>query len=94
MVGESIEENPEGVWQVICEFGVTEDEDMRIAVATVLLEHLLEYHFTTYFPRLEEKIKGGSSLLADTLRRCWAFGRAEAHWNEVRALLDHYEAGQ
>jgi hypothetical protein len=88
VVGEFIEENPEGVWDVICEYGVSDDEDMRAAVATVLLEHLLQYHFWVYFPRLKEKIKGGSSLLADTLSRCWAFGQAEAHWGEVEALLN------
>jgi hypothetical protein len=88
VVGEFIEENPEGVWEVICEHGVSDDDDMRTAVATVLLEHLLEYHFSAYFPRLKEKIKDGSSLLADTLSRCWAFGQAEAHWSEVKALLN------
>jgi hypothetical protein len=88
VVGEFIEENPEGVWEVICEYGVFDDEDMRTAVATVLLEHLLEYHFSVYFPRLKGKIKDGSSLLADTLSRCWAFGQAEVHWSEVKALLN------
>ncbi len=89
VVGESIEGNPEGVWQVICEYGVSEDEDMRAAVATVLLEHLLEYHFAAYFPRLEVKIKEGAPLLKDTLRSCWAFGQAEARWGEVLELLNH-----
>lgn len=88
VVGEDIEENPEPVWQVICQFGVSEDEDMRAAVATVLLEHLLEYHFAAYFPRLKEKIEGGTLLLADTLSRCSAFGQAKAYWSEVKALLN------
>ena len=87
VVGESVEENPEDVWRVICEFGVSEDEDMRVAVATVLLEHLLEHYFAAYFPRIEEKIKEGAPLLKDTLSRCWAFGQAEARWGEVQALL-------
>jgi hypothetical protein len=88
VVGESIEEAPEKVWEVVCEFGISEDEDMRDAVATVLLEHLLEHHFAAFFPRLEKKIKEGAPLLADTLKSCWPFGEAEARWSEVRALLD------
>ena len=88
VVGEYIEDYPEGVWEVISQFGESEDEDMRVAVATVLLEHLLEHHFVAYFPRLRERVQGGSLLMADTLSRCWAFGQAEAHWGEVKALLD------
>jgi hypothetical protein len=87
VVGEYVEDSPEEVWQVISQFGESQDEDMRVAIATVLLEHLLESHFDAYFPRLRERVQGGSLLLADTLSRCWAFGRAEARWGEVEALL-------
>jgi len=90
VVGEFIEEDPEAVWEVICEFGVSEDEDMRDAISTVLLEHLLEHHFKIYFPRLKAKIEGGATLLADTLRRCWAFGQAKRQWRWVQALVDRY----
>lgn len=87
VVGESVELNPDGVWQVICKFGESRDEDMRDAVATVLLEHLLEHRFDECFARLKSRIEGGSRRLVDTLRRCWAFGEAEAKWPEVEALL-------
>lgn len=87
VVGESIETNPEVVWELIREFGVSEDEDMRTGVATVLLEHLLEHHFDAYFPRLKREIENGSELLADTLSRCSPFGQAEARWREVEVLL-------
>jgi hypothetical protein len=88
VVGEYVLANPEVVWQVICEHGVSEDEDMRNGVATVLLEHLLEYHFDLYFPRLKERIEAGALLLADTLARCWAFGQAVPRWVEVEALIE------
>ena len=91
VVGESIESNPEGVWQVICEFGESHDEDMRDAIATLLLEHLLEHHFDAFFGRLRLKIEQGAPLLADTLCRCWAFGDAESRWHEVAALLKDVE---
>jgi hypothetical protein len=58
VVCESIPSDPEAVWRAVCEHGVSDDEDMRDGVATVLLEHLLEHHFDAYFPRLKEKIEG------------------------------------
>ena len=88
VVGESVETNPEAVWQVVCEHGVSDDEDMRMGVATVLLEHLLEHHFDAYLPRLKQRIEAGSVLLADTLARCWAFGQAETRWADVEALVE------
>ena len=90
-MGEFIRSHPEAVWEVVCEYGVSEDEDMRDGVATVLLEHLLEHHFDAYFPRLRERIEAGSPLLRDTLRRCWAFGQAVPRWGEVRALTKQAE---
>lgn len=87
VVGESIESNPEGVWDVICEFAESQDEDMRDAIATVLLEHLLEHHFERFFDRVKGKVEAGSPMFADTLRRCWAFGEAESKWLKVEALL-------
>jgi hypothetical protein len=88
VVGESVESNPEAVWQVVLEHGVSEDEDMRTGVATMLLEHLLEHHFDLIFPRLKERIETGSVLLADTLARCWPFGQAVARWAEAEALVE------
>lgn len=87
VVGESIESNAEGVWQVICEFAESPDEDMRDAIATVLLEHLLEHHFERFFDRVKGKVEAGSPMFADTLRRCWAFGQAESKWLQIEALL-------
>jgi hypothetical protein len=93
VVGESVESDPEAVWQVVCEHGASEDEDMRSGVATVLLEHLLEHHFDAYFPRLKGRIEAGSPLLADTLGLCWPFGQAVAWWAEVQALAAHARRG-
>jgi hypothetical protein len=88
VVGEYIRSDPEAVWAVICEYGASDDDDMRDGVATVLLEHLLEYHFDAYFPRLKERIEAGSHLLADTLSSCWAFGQAVPRWADVEALTE------
>jgi len=90
VVGEFLQENPEAVWQVICEYGISEDFDMRVAIAIVLLEHLLEDHFDIYFPRVKKKIEGGLILMADTLSRCSPFGEAKARWHEVESLVDRF----
>ena len=73
VVGEYIDCDPEAVWEVVLEHGESPDEDMRAAVATVLLEHLLDSHFEAYFPRLKKKIDSGSPLLFDTFRLCSVF---------------------
>ena len=86
IVGESVESNPAAVWEIICQHGDSPDEDMRTGVATVLLEHLLEYHFDDYFPRLQERIEAGSEMLRDTASRCWAFGQAIPRWRDVIEL--------
>ena len=87
-VGEWLRTSPDDVWAVALEHGQSDDEDMRAGVATVLLEHLLEYHFATYFPLVRERIEAGARRLADTLRMCSPFGEAEKRWDEVRHLLD------
>ena len=85
VIGEYIQTRPAGVWRVILRHANSADEDMRSAVARVLLEHLLEYHFTKFFPSLRrEAIR--SPLFADTLSRCSPFGQAERHWHKVKLL--------
>lgn len=44
VIGEYIETDPARVWPIVEHYGQSDDEDMRAAVATVLLEHALGYH--------------------------------------------------
>src|SRR5262249_54455661 len=82
-VGEFIESDPEAVWRFICRWGGHPQEDLRDAVATCLLEHLLEYHFDIYFPQVEQ-IALADPLFGDTFLRCWQFGQAEEPGNAER----------
>jgi hypothetical protein len=50
------------------------------------MEHLLEYHFSTYFPRIEE-LAPSDPLFGDTFQRCWKFGQAEEPANAARFEL-------
>jgi hypothetical protein len=74
VIGESIVTNPEGVWQVVAEFCNSSDDDMRAAIACVLLEHLLDADFETYFPRVREEVQRGRSWMIKTLQMCWLDG--------------------
>ena len=94
--GELIAERPWDAWGVVLRHGISSDEDTRTAVATCVLEHLLESHFETFFPLLEAEIRGGQKLLADTFTRGWKFGEAEMpinseRWDKLVAELTRLE---
>jgi hypothetical protein len=75
-VGEFIESEPEAVWVFTLRWGKHAQSDLRAAIATCLLEHLLEVHFDLLFPRVRHEALR-SARFVDTLRRCWRFGLAE-----------------
>ena len=87
-VGDHIEQHPEEVWRFTRKWGVHANADLRTAIATCLLEHLLAYHFSRIFPSLSEASRQ-SSRFADTLSRCWALGKARKPQNlkRLRALM-------
>jgi hypothetical protein len=87
VVGEQVVRRPEVVWDAVQRYGISDDEDMRDGVATVLLEHLLEHHFERFFPLVKKAVASGKGMLRDTLARCWAFGDAVKHWTEVEDYL-------
>ena len=74
-VGEFIETQPEPVWQFAHRWGRHAQRDLRMAVATCLLEHLLEHHFELLFPRVRRAAME-SPRFADTFSSCWWFGQA------------------
>jgi hypothetical protein len=75
-VGDFVENEPEVIWPFVLKWGSHEDDDVRQAIATCLLEHLLEYHFDLLFPRVEEAARA-NSWFAKTTVQCWKFGEAE-----------------
>jgi hypothetical protein len=80
---EFIPSEPDAVWEFIRTWGVHQEKDLRVAVATCLLEHLLEHHFAVYFPRVEE-LAFAEPLFADTFLMCWKFGQSEIPANSAR----------
>jgi hypothetical protein len=75
-VGHFAPQEPEAVWPFVLRWGSHEDGDLRAAIATCLLEHLLEYHFDLIFPRVEAAAKS-NVWFARTTVLCGKFGEAE-----------------
>ena len=82
-VGEYVDSTPEPIWDFVRRWGSHPLEDLRAAIATVLLEHLLEHHFELLFPRVEEAVRA-DPLFADMFCRCWKFGQSEIPTNAQR----------
>ena len=76
VIGEFVEKEPEAIWPFVLRWGSHEDEDLRAAVATLLLEHLLEYHFDLIFPRVEATARS-NKWFGKTTTQCWKFGQAK-----------------
>ena len=73
----------EAVWGFTLRWGVYPQEDLRTAIATCLLEHLLEHHFAAFFPRIEA-LAMADPLFGDTFERCWQLGQALEPGNAER----------
>jgi hypothetical protein len=73
-VGEFIETQPEAAWRFAHRWGKHPQADLRAAVATCLLEHLLEHHFQSLFPHVRRAALQ-SARFADTFNLCWSFGQ-------------------
>jgi hypothetical protein len=82
-IGEYIESNPEEVWQFAAKWGRIADRDLQNAVATCLLEHLLEHHFDLLFPHVQSLAKSDRDF-ANAFLGCWKFGQADAPGNRER----------
>ena len=82
-LGEFVERSPEAVWGLVAQWGCSDHEDTRAAVASCVLEHLLEHHFASVFPRVEE-LALADRRFADTFCWCWRFGESDKPANAVR----------
>ena len=87
-VEEHIQEQPDEVWRFARKWGTHANADLRTAIAVLLVEHLLAFHFSRIFPLASEACRQ-SARFADTLSRCWALGQAQRPQNmrRLRGLL-------
>lgn len=82
-VGGFIDSNPLPVWEFAAKWGRHPNADVRSAISTCLLEHLLEYHFDVIFPRVQEAVQTSKRFRA-TLGDCWRLGQAKTPKNTKR----------
>ena len=92
-LGEFAESDPKAIWPLTIKHGSRRHADVRIAIATCVLEHILEYPFEKFFERVANAAKDSASL-ADTARSCWLMGRSELRRNTERweKLMTQLEA--
>jgi hypothetical protein len=63
------------------------DEDMQDALATVLLEHLLQHDFNRSLTWIKEQLKQGTKYFQELVERCWQFGQLDTNWHELQQVL-------
>jgi len=82
-VSEYTEDHPSEVWRFARKWGAHANKDLRAAVATCLVEHLLECRFEQIMPLVEAACHE-SKRFADTVALCWEFGQTETTENQRR----------
>ncbi len=93
VVQELIECERDLVWDVVSEFGDSEDDDMRGAIAAVLLEHLLDYDFERYFPKVQHEIRNKRHRFIDTLESCSFDGMGGPNYKKAQKYLRNAKRG-
>lgn len=88
-IAEFLSDDPEPICAFILRWGSYPDADLQSAVASCLLEHLLELHFARFFPDVDAHVRR-NAVFAETFARCWKFGQADDAPNSARfdALLE------
>jgi len=79
-------EDAELIWPLIVKWGSHENKDVRAAIATCVVEHVLECHFEEYFEKCAELVRSGNLKFGYTFSGCWKFGQSKEPRNS--ALMD------
>ena len=84
-------ERPDDAWPHMIEALAVADDDSIGAIATCILEHILEHDFS-YFDRVEQEIATGNIKMRRAFLLCSRFGHSklpesEQRWNKLVASL-------
>jgi hypothetical protein len=82
-VSEFIRTHPQRVWAFTLRWGSHKNADLQAAIATCLLEHLLEHHFNNYLPKVTKAVRA-DSVFAKTFSICSKFGQSRKPANSRR----------
>jgi hypothetical protein len=88
-IAEFVADDPDPICAFVLRWGSYADADLQSAVASCLLERLLEFHFERVFPEIEAHARR-DRVFADTFSRCWKYGQADEapHAARFDALLE------
>jgi len=78
-----VDSDPQAVLAFVQRWGVHPDLDLRQAIATCALEHLLESQFDACVPAVE-RLARSNRLFVETLAMCWRFGDLEVPENAAK----------
>jgi hypothetical protein len=92
-IAEFVIDDPDPISAFVLRWGSYPDADLQSAVASCLLERLLEFHFARVFPEIEAQARR-NMVFAATFSRCWKYGQADEAPNAARfdALLESVRA--
>lgn len=82
----------EEIWNLVIQYSGV-DDDMQQALATVLLEHLLEYDYDCTIKRIATAASDWNTTLRDVLERCWRFGQSDTQWRRVEQIIATWPRG-
>lgn len=72
-----VESEPEAIWPFVLKWGsLPDEEDLSAAIATLLVERLLQFHFDLIFPRVRAAAQS-NVWFARTFAKSWKLGQAE-----------------
>jgi len=93
VIAELIESEPDLAWDIVSKFGDSYDDDMRMAMAKILLEHLLDRDFDRYFSKTKEEIQNKRYRFIDTLESCSFGGREGTNYKKAHNFLKNAKRG-
>jgi len=82
-LGEFSKSAPDRIWPLVLKHGSRRHSDARMAIATCVLEHVLEYNFDAYFPRVADAARR-SRWFRDTFSSCGRMGQSKLPRNARR----------
>jgi len=87
ILGEFIDRAPTRVWRVAKQLAKSKIADIRMASATVLMEHLFEKHPVRMAPLFLAELKLGNRHFAKAVASCWTFGTARTK-RRIQQVID------
>lgn len=91
IIGEFLKSKQAEIWKVIMTYGSSTDDDMRMAIACILLEHYFEENIDLFENKISEmtfEISNGNKNLKKTLSYCNFSFDDKKHIEQIDKLLE------